>query len=244
MNQSFQDLLEQAGLTGYSQYFQQDPTGIATALGLKGEQASQFGKFFMPFQQQKLVEAAGEIEAGRQQRLGMIGEQYAGQRMGAQQQLGQSMRQLSQQAAQTGFAGAGATQTAMERLRTGAGQTLQDILGRRETAMLGLEEQVGRQRAGLTSTLQSYLQNIFGRAERLYGLDPGSGEEPAFAGWEPPTNPYHGQKYVHDGMTYMWDSDLGEWAWQPDTTGGNGDEDPSQPKPVVTPFLGDGKRRG
>ena len=181
MNQSFEELLEQAGLTGYSQYFQQDPTALATALGLKGEQATQFGKFFMPFQQQKLVEAAEEIEAGRQQRLGMIGEQYAGQRMGAQQQFGQSMRQLSQQAAQTGFAGAGATQAAMERLRTGAGQTIQDILGRREAAMLGLEEQVGRQKAALTGMLHSYLQSQFGRAERLYGLDPGGVEDtPAY----------------------------------------------------------------
>jgi len=170
--QQFSDLLEQSGLSDYSQYFTQDPTTLATQLGLKGQQASQFAKFFMPFQQEKFMEAAEAIEAGEQRRLGMIGEQYAGQRMGAQQQLGQTMRQLAQRSAQSGFAGAGATQTSLERLGAGARQTLQDILGRRESAMLGLEEQVGRQRAGLTGALQSYLQSIFGRAERLYGLDP------------------------------------------------------------------------
>ena len=46
---SFEDLLKRAGLQDYAQYFGQDPSEIASALGLTGKQATQFGKFFQPF---------------------------------------------------------------------------------------------------------------------------------------------------------------------------------------------------
>lgn len=212
----FSDLLGESDLSGYSQYFQQDPSKIAEALGLKGQQATQFSRFFMPFQQEKFMEAAEEIEAGRQKRLGMIGEQYAGQRVGAQQQLGQTMRQLAQRSAQSGFAGTGAMQTSLERLGAGARQTLQDILGRRESAMLGLDEQVGRQKAGLTGALQSYLQSIFGRAERLYGLDPtggGSGltAENVSSFTSVPTA-YSGDVITVGTQLYEWDSDNNQYV--------------------------------
>ena len=154
---SFEELLKQAGLQDYSQYFGQDPTDIASALGLTGKQATQFGQFFQPFGQEQLMAAQEEI----------------GQNL--TQQLGQATRQIGQAAGQAGFSGAGTTAKQIAESRKVAGQSLQDIMQRRQEGLYGIEQQRGTEMAGLTGMLQNYLQNVFRRGERLYGLDPTGG---------------------------------------------------------------------
>ena len=95
---SFEELLKQAGLQDYSQYFSSDTGNIASELGFKGFQAQEFRKM--------------------------------------------------------------------------AGQSLQDLMQKREQGLYGIEQQRGTEMAGLTSQLQSYLQNTFARGERISGLDP------------------------------------------------------------------------
>ena len=67
---TFQQLLEQAGLQDQAALFQQDPAQIAASLGFTGSQAQQFGQFFQPFDQQRLVDAAKEIQSRKRQEKG------------------------------------------------------------------------------------------------------------------------------------------------------------------------------
>ena len=194
---SFEELLKQAGLQDYSQYFGQDPTDIASALGLTGKQATQFGQFFQPFGQEQLLAAQEEIAKREATRtdflerdyssgLEQLQSQYQTASAGLGQQLGQATRQIGQAAGQAGFSGAGTTAKQIAESRKVAGQSLQDIMQRRssqlssmglerERGLYGIEQQRGTEMAGLTGMLQNYLQNVFRRGERLYGLDPTGG---------------------------------------------------------------------
>ena len=172
---SFEELLKQAGLGDYSQYFSQDPTKISSALGLKGEQATQFGQFFQPFGQEQFMAAQTEIGERAATRTGFLESNYQSGFQGLGQQLGQATRQIGQAAGQAGFSGAGSTARQIAESRKVAGQSLQDIMQRRQEGLYGIEQQRGTEMAGLTGTLKNYLQGIFGRGERLYGLDPTGG---------------------------------------------------------------------
>jgi|TARA_R110001592_G_scaffold89942_1_gene264581 hypothetical protein len=172
---SFEELLKQAGLGDYSQYFSQDPTKISSALGLKGEQATQFGQFFQPFGQEQFMAAQTEIGERAATRTGFLESNYQSGFQGLGQQLGQATRQIGQAAGQAGFSGAGSTAKQIAESRKVAGQSLQDIMQRRQEGLYGIEQQRGTEMAGLTGTLKNYLQGIFGRGERLYGLDPTGG---------------------------------------------------------------------
>ena len=172
---SFEELLKQAGLGDYSQYFSQDPTKISSALGLKGEQATQFGQFFQPFGQEQFMAAQTEIGERAATRTGFLESNYQSGFQGLGQQLGQATRQIGQAAGQAGFSGAGTTAKQIAESRKVAGQSLQDIMQRRQEGLYGIEQQRGTEMAGLTGTLKNYLQGIFGRGERLYGLDPTGG---------------------------------------------------------------------
>ena len=172
---SFEELLKQAGLGDYSQYFSQDPTKISSALGLKGEQATQFGQFFQPFGQEQFMAAQTEIGERAATRTGFLESNYQSGFQGLGQQLGQATRQIGQAAGQAGFSGAGSTAKQIAESRKVAGQSLQDIMQRRQEGLYGIEQQRGTEMAGLTGRLKNYLQSIFGRGERLYGLDPTGG---------------------------------------------------------------------
>ena len=168
---SFEELLKQAGLEEYSQYFSQDSENIASALGLQGSQATQFGQFFQPFNQERLLEAQGEIEQNKATRTKFLEGNYQSSFTGLGQQLGQATQQIGQAAGQAGFSGAGSTARQIAESRKMAGQSLQDLMQKREQGLFGIEQQRGTEMAGLTGMLQNYLQGTFGRAERLYGLD-------------------------------------------------------------------------
>ena len=172
---SFEELLKQAGLQDYSQYFSQDSSDIASALGLTGKQATQFGQFFQPFGQEQLMAAQAEIGERAATRTGFLESNYQSGFQGLSQQLGQATRQIGQAAGQAGFSGAGATAKQISESRKVAGQSLQDIMQRRQEGLYGIEQQRGTEMAGLTGMLQNYLQNVFRRGERLYGLDPTGG---------------------------------------------------------------------
>ena len=172
---SFEELLKQAGLQDYSQYFSQDSSDIASALGLTGKQATQFGQFFQPFGQEQLMAAQTEIGERAATRTGFLEGNYQSGFQGLGQQLGQATRQIGQAAGQAGFSGAGATAKQIAESRKVAGQSLQDIMQRRQEGLYGIEQQRGTEMAGLTGMLQNYLQNVFRRGERLYGLDPTGG---------------------------------------------------------------------
>ena len=205
---SFEELLKQAGLGDYSQYFSQDPTKISSALGLEGKQATQFGQFFKPFGEKQFMAAQAEIGEREATRTGFLERdyssgleqlqsQYQTASTGLGQQLGQATSQIGQAAGQAGFSGSGATAKQIAESRKVAGQSLQDIMQRRssqlssmglerERGLYGIEQQRGTEMAGLTGTLQNYLQGIFGRGERLYGLDPTDGTT-NYNNYTPPT---------------------------------------------------------
>ena len=172
---SFEELLKQAGLQDYSQYFSQDPTQISSALGLTGKQATQFGKFFQPFGQEQLMKAQEEIAQRQATRTQFLESGVQSGFQNLTQQLGQATRQIGQAAGQAGFSGAGTTAKQIAESRKVAGQSLQDIMQRRQEGLYGIEQQRGTEMAGLTGMLQNYLQNVFRRGERLYGLDPTGG---------------------------------------------------------------------
>tara|TARA_Y100000004_G_scaffold7439_2_gene8357 strand:- start:5486 stop:6112 length:627 start_codon:yes stop_codon:yes gene_type:complete len=167
---SFQDLLQQAGLSQYQQYFgdpnQETPLSqqVAQAFGFEGTQAEQFGQFFQPINQQQILEAVGEIGQRQRLRTGQLYGDVSGQ-------LGESMEQLRARAGQAGFAGAGATQRQVAGLRGGA----QEALGR---GLYGIEQQRGQEMAGITSLLQSYLTGTLRRGEQISRLDPTSPSQP------------------------------------------------------------------
>lgn len=170
---SFQDLLNRAGLGQYQQYF---GTGeqVAQAFGFEGNQAEQFGRFFQPFDQSRLEDAAKEIEARQATRTGFLQSDYESGFRGLTNQLGQATRQISQAAGQSGFTRAGATARQIGEARERVGESVQDLMLGRQRGMYQIEQQAGQERAGLTSLLQSYLTGAFGRGEQIARLDPNS----------------------------------------------------------------------
>lgn len=168
---SFQDLLNRAGLGQYQQYF---GTGeqVAQAFGFEGNQAEQFGRFFQPFDQSRLEDAAKEIEARQATRTGFLQSDYESGFRGLTNQLGQATRQISQAAGQSGFTRAGATARQIGEARERVGESVQDLMLGRQRGMYQIKQQAGQERAGLTSLLQSYLTGAFGRGEQIARLDP------------------------------------------------------------------------
>ena len=167
---SFQDLLQQAGLSGFQQYFG-DPTKeasmgqqVAQAFGFEGSQAEQFGQFFQGIDQQRLLDAAGEIGQRQSMRTGQLYGDVS-------TQLGESMEQLRQRAGQAGFAGSGAAMRQASQLRGGA----QETIGR---GLYGIEQQRGQEMAGITGLLQNYLTSTLRRGEQISRLDPTYGVAP------------------------------------------------------------------
>ena len=173
---TFKELLEQAGLQDQSALFSQDPAEIAKALGFTGTQATQFGRFFQPFNQQRLETAAEEIAKRQTTREGFVQSQFESGFQGLGQSLGRATRQIGQAAGQAGFSGSGVTQKQIDQSREKANQSLSDIMQRRTQGMFGVQQQAGTERAALTTLLQNYLTGVFDQARRIQSLDPsGSG---------------------------------------------------------------------
>jgi len=170
---SFEELLKNAGLNQYQQYF---GTGqeVAQAFGFEGNQSEQFGRFFQPFDQQRLLDAASEIQKRTATRTGFLQSDYESGFRGLTNQLGQATRQIGQTAGQSGFTRAGATARQIGEARERVGESMQDLMLGRQRGMYQIEQQAGQERAGLTSLLQSYLTGTFGRGEQIARLDPSS----------------------------------------------------------------------
>ena len=203
---TFEELLKQAGLQDQAALFQQDPAQIAASLGFTGNQAQQFGQFFQPFNQQRLVDAAKEIQSRQETREGFLQSQFQSGFQGLGQSLGQATRQIGQAAGRAGFAGSGATQRQIEQSRERANQSLADIMQRRAQGMFGVQQQAGTERAGLTGLLQNYLQGVFSQARRIQQLDPtgNPNTNPNTSGYTPTyqSTDEFGQSGNQSGNTY------------------------------------------
>lgn len=203
---TFEELLKQAGLQDQAALFQQDPTQIAASLGFTGNQAQQFGQFFQPFNQQRLLDAATEIQNRQATREGFLQSQFQSGFQGLGQSLGQATRQIGQAAGRAGFAGSGATQRQIEQSRERANQSLADIMQRRAQGMFGIEQQAGQERAGLTGLLQNYLTGVFSQARRIQQLDPTGNQNtnPNPSGYTPTyqSTDEFGQSGNQSGNTY------------------------------------------
>jgi hypothetical protein len=203
MNEQLKKLLEAAGLGDFSQYFTGDLSQITELLGLKGDQSSQFGKFFQQFNPQSYLDAAGAASESRDVRSGMLsgrlGEQLSGLKRGTETGLEGSRDKFRELGATSGFG------TGFGALQREAGESIEDIIQKSRTQQSGYqrqfqrgsiasEEQYGSERGAIYSDLQKWLSTVLGRGERLYGLDPlGGGRSGSGVGGYGPPDKYGGQ---------------------------------------------------
>ena len=198
MNEQLKKLLEAAGLGDFSQYFTGDVSQITSLLGLQGEQSSQFEKYFQQFNPETYLGAAGAATESRDVRSGMLsgrlGEQLESLQFGTQTGLEGTRGKFRELGATSGFG------TGFGALERESKLSLEDIMQKHQTKQSGYqrqfqrgsiasEEQYGSERGAIYSELQKWLDQVLGRGERLYGLDPtGRGAGGAGAGgYGPPT---------------------------------------------------------
>ena len=167
---NFQQLLQRSGFDQYQNLFG-DSSLVAKTLGFTGEQAENFSQFFQTFDRDRFMEAAGKIPENLARRLGKVEEGFESGYSGLTGRLGQATQKIQDASGRSG-ATFGATKKQISQASEKAGQTLQDLLGRRESGMFAAEQQEGRERAGLTSLLQNYVTGTFGRAQDIFALDP------------------------------------------------------------------------
>ena len=180
MNEQLKKLLEDAGLGDFSQYFTGDLSQITELLVLKGDQSSQFGKFFQQFNPQTYLDAAGVASESRDVRSGMLsgrlGEQLSSLKRGTETGLEGSRDKFRELGATSGFG------TGFGALQREGGESIEDIMQKYQTQQSGYqrdfqrgsiasEEQYGSERGAIYSDLQKWLSAVMGRGERLYGLD-------------------------------------------------------------------------
>ena len=183
-NQQLMQLLKDAGLGDFSQYFTGDVNQITSLLGLQGEQANRFGQFFQPFKPQTALDLTRKAEESKDIRSGMLSERLTEQlknlRGETETGLGQTRTKFGEMGAQSGLgSGFGAYQREQA-------TSIKDILegsmfkkGGHERAFerggIASEEQYGRERGAIFSELQRWLNQTLGRGERMYALDPHGG---------------------------------------------------------------------
>lgn len=192
MNENLRDLIERTFGEDYLKYFDPNSSKIASAFGFEGNQADEFSKYFRPFNQDAFNLASQEIKDRQGTRTGFLERdyqsgltnlqsQYDTNFQGLNTQLEQATRQIANQQAQTG-ASFGATQRQMSESREMVGDTLADLMQRRQTGMdsmslgrerslYGIEQQAGQERAGLTRTLEDYINRLFTQSQRVDSLD-------------------------------------------------------------------------
>ena len=191
MNEQLQKLLEAAGLGDFSQYFTGDLSQIIKLLGLKGDQSTQFGKFFQQFNPQTYLDAADAASESRDVRSGMLsgrlGEQLSSLKRGTETGLERGRDKFRKLEAISGFDKFGA-------LKREGGESIEDIIQKYQTQQSGYqrdfqrgsiasEEQYGSERGAIYSDLQKWLDAVRGRGERLYGLDPFGGTPSSSGGY-------------------------------------------------------------
>ena len=150
----FQELLEDLGLAESQKYFQ-TPEELARMFEFGGERASEFAKYFQPYDTSGALEAFKTI--GQQQAL------QTGELMGGlSSELGQATRQIRERG--TGFGR--------------FGRSMQDIIAASQTAagQLGaglsqIRETAGRGRTALIGNIQDYVSSILQQRRRIEGLD-------------------------------------------------------------------------
>ena len=174
---NFQQLLERSGFGQYSGLF---GTGeeVARNLGFVGDQVKDFAQYFQSFDRDRFMEAAGKIPENLARRTGTLESSFQSGFKGLGQKLGQATRQIHGLAGKSG-AVFGSTARQLSEAGKRTGETLQDLLRKRDTGLLGIQEQEGKERAALTSLLQNYVTGTFGRAQDIFALDPDFNEQPA-----------------------------------------------------------------
>jgi hypothetical protein len=184
MNEQLQKLLEAAGLGDFSQYFTGDLSQIIKLLGLKGDQSTQFGKFFQQFNPQTYLDAADAASESRDVRSGMLsgrlGEQLSSLKRGTETGLERGRDKFRELGATSGFG------DKFGALKREGGESIEDIIQKSLTQKSGYqrdfqrgsiasEERYGSERGAIYSDLQKWLDAVRARGERLYGLDPFGG---------------------------------------------------------------------
>jgi len=167
---NFQQLLERAGFGQYSGLFGSG-SQVSENLGFTGEQAENFKQFFQTFDRDNFMEAASKIPENLARRLGKVEEGFESGYSGLTGKLGQATQKIQDAAGRSG-ATFGATAKQLSDVGERAGETLQQLLSRRESGIFGAEQREGRERAALTSLLQNYITGTFGRAQDIFALDP------------------------------------------------------------------------
>tara|TARA_A100001515_G_scaffold103212_1_gene83811 strand:+ start:429 stop:1136 length:708 start_codon:yes stop_codon:yes gene_type:complete len=166
---SIQDILGDFGISSdYSGYF----TDPASQFDFTEEQAKQFSRFFQPLDVSKILEAEKEIEERRKTRTGFLQGEYESGFRGLTRGFGQATRQIGETAGQARFTRAGATAKQLSELQTQTRETMEDLMAGRQRSLFQIEQQYGQERAGVTRTLQDYLNRVFQRGFDIFSLDP------------------------------------------------------------------------
>ena len=206
MNEQLKKLLEAAGLGDFSQYFTGDLSQITELLGLKGDQSTQFGRFFQRFNPKSYLDAADTASESRDVRSGMLsgrlGEQLSSLQSGTETGLERGRDKLRELGATSGFG------DKFGALQREGGESIEDIMQKYQTQQSGYqrqfqrgsiasEEKYGSERGAIYSDLQKWLDAVRGRGERLYGLDPfGGGRRGGVGGYGPPVKGDQGDIFV------------------------------------------------
>ena len=195
--QRFQQMLEDAGLGDMSKYFTGDVSKLVGLFGFdKGKQTEQFGKFFKGFDPGTYLEAADKASERLGERTRNLGTKFSENIENISNQFGAGKEKLTQEGAKSlsgissmiaksGFTGFGGAEKERRRARLGRRDSLKDLLDKvsfRKGAyerqygegMVGAEKEYGTSRGAIFAELQRYLDSLFGRAENIYGLDPGT----------------------------------------------------------------------
>ena len=184
IQQQLQALLGHAGLGDMSKYFTGDVGSLISQFGFKDpKQIEQFKQLFQGFKPETYLQAWGETENRFGERTGMLGERL-GEQLGALKTKGQAGFAAARGKARdiygkSGFGGFGAAEKQQNiSLRDILEQSATQQSGyerQHQSGMMGAEKERGIGRGAIYASLQSYLDQLFGRAGTIYGLDPTGG---------------------------------------------------------------------
>ena len=194
---NFQQLLEKHGFGQYSGLFGAGQQ-VAENLGFVGDQAKDFAKYFQDFDKDRFMEAAGKISENLNRRTGTLESGFQSKFKGVGQQLGQATRKIRGLAGKSGavFGSAGRQ---LYDIGKSSSEGLADLLRQRQTGLLNIQEQEGKERAALTNLLRNYVTQTFGRAQDIFALDPDFSGQPTVT----PTGTNFGQTSVKGNQPAM-----------------------------------------
>lgn len=191
---TFEDLLKRFNLENRSALFSDDPEKIAEFFGFGGKLAKDFSFAFQPFNKQTAVDLFDEVNKRRDTRLNFLnrGTDLAGQNLQSQfdagfRNVGRNLEsaygQVRTATGQSGFSGFGAGQRIARESRDLAGESIQDLMGRRDRGFANIdlrqdqgafnvERQFGTEVAAISKLLQDYVTRAEAQARRIKQLDP------------------------------------------------------------------------